>query len=429
MGSYKPLTGKAKQAASLSTARMNIFEGAVRSAKTIATILIWIHFVRNAPDGNLVMVGKTERTLKRNVIDVMIQMLGSDRCYYNQGEGELWLLGRRIYVAGANDERAQEKIRGLTLVGAYVDEVSVIPKSFWDMLGTRLSVPGAKLFGTSNPDSPTHWLKTVLDEAKLWLTADGSIVENDDGRDLHRMSFTLDDNPHLSDAYKTALKKEYSGLWYRRFILGEWAIAEGSIFDMWDPDKHVVDQLPKMQRCIGVGVDHGTKNPFAAVALSLSFPTDDQPASLYVTSEWRWDSGKKQRQLTNVEYSTRMRDWMTDQKIHPSWIYVDPSAADFKQQLYADNVTNIADAVNDVIPGLQTVSSLLATKRLFVHESCDGLITEFPAYVWDEKAAKKGQDKPLKIGDHSLDALRYVTHSSVYDWSLDVTHETQLEAA
>src|SRR5690606_26825491 len=142
----------------LATARTNVWEGSVRSGKTIASLLAWLLYVRQGPAGNLAMIGKTERTLKRNVIDVLVEMLGERRCRHNRGEGELNLLGRRIYLAGANDARSEDKIRGLTLAGAYVDEASLVPEAFWSMLLTRLSVEGARLFATSNPDNPHHWL-------------------------------------------------------------------------------------------------------------------------------------------------------------------------------------------------------------------------------------------------------------------------------
>ncbi|HEY9475841.1 MAG TPA: PBSX family phage terminase large subunit [Mycobacteriales bacterium] len=416
-----PLAGKALDAVRLSTARINIWEGAVRSSKTVGSTIRWVQFVRNAPPGNLIMVGRTERTLKRNIIDPLIEMLGASRCRLVSGSGELWLLGRRVYLVGANDERAQDKIRGLTLLGAYVDEVSTIPESFWTMLLSRLSEPGAKLFGTTNPDGPAHWLKRdYLDRATLHLDRHGDVSHTggDDRLDLHRFSFQLADNPHLSPDYVTSLSKEYVGLWHRRFILGEWVQAEGSIYDCWDPARHVVDILPAITRWVGVGVDHGTTNPFDAVTLGVG--TDGR---LYLTAEYRYDSRRAHRQLSDVEYSQRFRDWLADvpipgstlRGVAPEWTVVDPAATGFRVQLHHDGLPSVA-ADNAVVDGIRTVSSLLAGGRLKVHRSCTDLIREIPGYVWDPKATAAGHDAPIKVDDHSVDAARYVIRTTEAAW-------------
>ncbi|WP_207944913.1 hypothetical protein [Actinomadura rubrisoli] len=145
-----PLVGKQTESVRLATARGNLWEGAVRSSKTVCSILRWLQFVRTGPAGPLMMIGKTERTLKRNIIDPITAMVGKQRCRYRAGVGEVELFGRTIYLAGANDERAAEKLKGLTLAGAYCDEVTTYPQSVFAMLLTRLSVEGAAWFGTAS---------------------------------------------------------------------------------------------------------------------------------------------------------------------------------------------------------------------------------------------------------------------------------------
>jgi PBSX family phage terminase large subunit len=406
-----PLVGKQRQSVQHATARLNIWDGSVRSSKTICSLLAWLRYVRTGPAGNLAMVGKTERTLKRNVIDVLSEMLGPSRCKANWGDGELMLLGRRIYLAGANDEKAQEKIRGLTLAGAYVDEASIVPESFWAMLLTRLSVDGAQLFATTNPDSPNHWLlKNYLAKAALWVDLDGKVRRFDKGDrlDLHRFSFKLADNPNLSPKYVADLAKEFTGLWYLRFIEGRWVLAEGAIYDMFDPTeggRHIVSRIPKIVHwCLGI--DYGTTNPF--VALLLGVGDDDR---IYVCREWRWDSKEKRRQLTDAEYSEALRDWLTNPRtgelLPLSRIFIDPSAASFVAQMWRDGWPGITPADNAVEDGIRSVSSLLGADRLRVHESCTGLIDEKVGYVWDPKAGERGEDKPLKQRDHGPDAERY----------------------
>lgn len=413
-----PLAGKQKQSAALAAARQNVWEGSVRSSKTISSLMAWLKFVRRGPGGNLLMSGKTERTLKRNIIDPLTEMLGESRCSYAQGAGELRLLGRLVYTAGMNDERAQEKIKGLTLAGAYVDEISTAPQSYYQMLLSRLSLEGAQLFGTTNPEGPAHWLKKdYLDKASVWLDHDGT-VRRGEGLDLARFSFRLADNPHLPPAYVASLKAEFTGLWRKRLIDGLWVVAEGAVYDMFDEDKHVVDVCPVIKRWICCAVDHGVTNPFHAVLIGVGIDR-----RLYVVAEWRWDSRARRRQLSDVEYSAKLREWLASVKfpgsqlhgVTPEMIVVDPAAASFRVQLFQDRLRPVL-ADNEVLDGIRVVSSLLATGRLKIHQSCKFLIEELQGYSWDEKAAKRGEDAPVKQNDHGADAMRYgvVTTRSIW---------------
>ncbi|MFC8432241.1 PBSX family phage terminase large subunit [Streptomyces sp. NPDC057253] len=428
----QPLIGKQLRATTLATARGNLWEGAVRSSKTVSSILVWLKYVRTGPAGALLMVGKTERTLKRNIIDPIIEMVGVKRCKYKAGAGEVVIFGRTIYVAGANDERAADKIKGMTLAGAYCDEVTTFPESFFSMLGTRLSVEGAQWFGTTNPEGPNHWLKKkFLDRAKLHLRRDGTVVESTDPKalDLHRFSFSLDDNPYLPPAYVANLKLEYQGLFYRRFVLGEWCLAEGIVYDMFDDTKHVVDTLPEVRHWMCVGLDYGTINPFSALLLGVG--VDDK---LYVASEYRHDSRVERRQLTDAQYSKAMRQWLAEYEhggqvgVQPQWIFVDPSAASFMTQLWSDGVPGIAKANNEVKDGIRSVGVALGADLLYIHRSCSGLLTELPSYAWDEKAAAAGDDKPLKVDDHSVDALRYGLHSTAHEWRALIRADLEVAA-
>lgn len=408
-----PLVGKQVESFRLADARLNLWDGSVRSSKTIISLLKWIEFVRTAPAGPLLMVGKTERTLRRNIIDPLVEMLGEQRCRYVAGTGELFLLGRKVYVVGANDERAQEKIRGLSLVGAYCDEVSTLPESFFVMLLTRLSIPGARLFGTTNPDGPQHWLKVgYLDRAALHLDIHGQLhrSDNPDALNLHRFSFKLADNPNLSPQYVADVSSEFTGLYYRRLILGEWCLAEGVIYESWDPARHVVQELPTIARWIALALDYGTTNPFHALMLGVGVD-----GRLYVTHEWRWDSKKQRGSLTDSEYSERLRAWADGLGIRPEYTIVDPSAASFRVQLHRDGWTStLAD--NEVVDGIRTTASLFATGRLLVHAGCKELIKEIPAYAWDPKKSEKGEDAPIKIADHGVDALRYGVRTTRAIW-------------
>lgn len=401
-----------------SQARVNIWEGAVRSGKTVASLLRWLMFVANAPlGGELVMIGRTRETIHRNLFTVLQNpdLFGelAQQVQYTPGAPMATILGRKVHVIGANDIAAETKIRGLTVAGAYVDEITILPKVFWDQLVARMSVVGAKLFGTTNPDSPSHWLKAE------WLGRNDPAI-----RSWH---FNLEDNRSLDPGYVADLKRLYVGLWYRRFILGQWVVAEGAIYDMWDPQRHIVRNTPIITDWLACGVDYGTTNPFHAVMLGIG--VDHR---LYVTREYRYDSRAERRQLTDVDYSRRLRQWMQRvpipgtaiRGVSPQYLVVDPSATSFRVQLSQDGASSWP-ADNTVTDGIRTVSALLGAEprpKLLIHASCKRLIEELPAYSWDEKAQRKGEDKPIKIADHGCDALRYAifTTRSVWQRALDL---------
>lgn len=395
-----------------SGARVNILEGTIRSGKTIVSLLRWLIFIARAPrGGELVMIGRTRDALYRNVIkplqDPSLFGALAALVVYTNGAPTATILGRTVHVIGASDAKAEKILRGMTVAGAYVDEVTVIPEEFFTQLLGRMSVRGAQLFGTTNPDSPAHWLKAkFLDR----------IADLPDWRSWH---FTLDDNPSLSDTYKAAIKAEFTGLWYRRFILGEWVAAEGAIYDMWDPLAHVIpyDTMPALAELIAVGVDYGTTNPTHAVALGI---TAEPVQRLVVVDEWRYKAGDKGHRWTDAQLSAGLRAWTDDLRdtlhLQPRWTFLDPAAASFHTQLRSDGVTGLTAASNEVAYGIRAVANLLGRGRLVVTDRCPHLIAEVPGYSWDPKATEKGEDRPIKVADHGLDALRYAAVSSERYW-------------
>lgn len=367
-----------------SVARLNIWEGAVRSSKTFDSIVRWIEFVQHeAPPGPLIMAGKTERTLKANILDVLEEAVGERAWRYREGTGEARLFGRKILIRGANDQRSEEKIRGVTCSGAYCDEVTIWPESFFKMLLSRLSVKGAKLFATTNPDGPYHWLKV-------------DYLDRKDDLDLASWHFVLDDNPNLDPAYVEALKKEYTGIWYRRFILGEWCQAEGAIYDMFDEQRHVIDALIPLQDGYYVGIDYGTINPTAFLLVGW------QDGRYTVIKEYYWDSKREGHQKTDAQFCDDLIQFCDGYPIEA--IIVDPSAASFRAELATRGIRTVP-AMNAVVDGIRAVATLLAHDRLQIARCCSNLIREIAGYVWDEAAR---EDRPKKVNDHSADALRYV---------------------
>jgi len=371
--------------------RLTLLEGAVRSGKTILSILAWIFFIIAYPGpGPFLMVGKTERTLKRNVLDPMIEILGKKSAVINRYDGVLYVQimgGKTVYLVGAADERSEGKIRGITAAGAYCDEATLYPESFFVMLLSRLSMPGAKLFATMNPDSPYHWMKVkYLDRAKeisakVW-------------------HFLLEDNWALDPQYIEDLKKEYTGLWFQRYILGLWVLAEGVVYPMWDEAKHLKPTPAGDLTPVIVAVDYGTTNPSVFLKMARHTPT----GKIQVCKEMYHDSTVS-GQLTDGQLADKMEEFLPRDYLY---VVVDPSATSFITELKSRGI-RVKEADNSVLEGIQAVCGLLQNEMVAVDPSCHHLIREMGAYVWDSKAQNRGEDKPLKAHDHCQDSFRYGT--------------------
>jgi len=391
--------------------RVNIFEGAVRSGKSFAWTWLMLTRIKHAgPIGSIVLVGRSRGAVWRNVFEPLMQnpAFAIFRPYvrYKQNGPTATIFGHPVHVFGADDAASEAALRGITVQLAFLDELTVLHVDFFKQLLARMSVTGAQLFATTNPDGPSHWLKTdYLDKLhKL--------------PDWRRFHFQLDDNPSLDESYKRSLRLEYQGLWYRRFILGLWVAAEGAVFDMWDDDEHVVpwSDLPRMTDLCGVGVDYGTTN--ASAALMLGIGVDQR---LYLVDEWRYQPRDDAARWTDSRLSDSMRTWLDRQHLpydnaHPHGpVVVDPAAASFRVQLREDGLYNYA-AENDVLYGIRTTANLLGAGKLRVSSRCKGFIQEVTGYSWDPKATAKGIDSPVKVADHSLDAARYAIVTTERRW-------------
>jgi len=370
------------------TSRWNVLSGAVRSGKTFASYFLLPYRVKNQGHGNFMLVGKTERTLRRNVIDPLRELFGEGNISNIYGDGLVDLFGRKAYVVGANDERAVTKIQGIGLVYCLGDEVTTWPESFFQMLKSRLDKPGAKFDGTCNPESPYHWFKEFLDSESL---------------DIKHWHFRLDDNPFLDPHFVESLKQEYTGLWYKRYIEGLWVMAEGVIYDMWDEDKHVIDEPPVEPTGHYISIDYGTGNPTAFGLYGV------RGSMAWKEKEYFYDHSKHGKQKTDAEYSEDLKKFLDD--IKPKAIIVDPSALSFKTQLKKDGFSNVKDADNSVIDGIRTQATMLQQGRYFIMRNCRETIREYSGYVWDVKAQGRGEDKPLKQNDHTKDEERYFLHT------------------
>jgi PBSX family phage terminase large subunit len=402
--------------------KVALWEGSVSAGKTVASLWAFLFALRQAPtNGLVVVIGKTLQTIYQN----LFTLLQSDEIFgalaaqvkYTPGATSARILGREVMVLGANDAKSEGKIRGATVALAYVDEATLLPEGFWPMLLTRLRVPGARLLATTNPGPRNHWLRK-------------DYILRADQIGMQVFSFTMADNPSLDPAYVADMERSFTGVFYERYILGRWTNAEGAIYDMWDPAKHVTPwaTLPSMSRLFACGVDYGTTNATAALRFGLG---DD--GRLYLTDEWRHDSRAGQARWTDGQLSKGLREWLaTPPTPHGpqdvEWIVVDPSAASFKLQLFNDGQSNVMAGNNSVVDGIRTVASLLAAERLAVSDRCPGFIDEAPGYAWDPKATEAGKDAPIKERDHSMDAGRYAVHSTAVLWR-PFTREVKTSAA
>ena len=242
--------------------RINLLEGSVRSGKTWISLVLWAMWVATQPkDANFLMAAKTLTALERNNLNLLASLVGNDNFKFSVQSKKAELFGRCVYLEGASDIRAENKIRGLTLKGAYLDELTLVDEDFFVMLLSRLSEPDAKLFATTNPDSPNHWLMTnYIQRAEA-----GEL-------DFLRIKFLIDDNPYLSKEYIKALKSEYTGVFYERFINGEWRAAEGVIYPEFanNPEKFLTDKEEEISFAT-IGVDFGgNKSAHAFVCLGFT---------------------------------------------------------------------------------------------------------------------------------------------------------------
>lgn len=243
---------KQKWAIRRSNARINILDGSVRAGKTVAVNNRFLTAIGESkkdlpPDAVDIMVGKTIGSLKRNIINPLCDLLGNDAQYF-PGKQEFHIWDNIIYTIGANDERAVGKIQGATARKVLGDELTLWPESFFKMLDSRLSLEVSQLFGTTNPGPPGHYLKKDYLDRKRDL-------------DLDSFHFVIDDNTSLAKRFIEAIKLNYVGLWYKRYILGLWCAAEGAIFDFFEEDEHTIVKWPEAEYYI-LAIDYGTANPF-----------------------------------------------------------------------------------------------------------------------------------------------------------------------
>ena len=377
-------------------ARINILQGAVRSGKTYISLFKFAQRIKYSPiDSVHMFVALTSNTLRRNVLEVLLSIVGEDNLQFSLGNKDGWLFGHHILLEYAPDERAEQKIRGLTLDGAYCDEVTLYPESFFAMLLSRLSQPHATLYATTNPDNPMHWLKEKY-------------IDREDDLNLKSWFFAIDDNTFLDPQYIHDLKMEYTGVFYQRFILGQWVIADGLVYSAFDRDSMVI-QTPSDQAIMRdyaekfVGIDYGIQNPTAFVLGAWHRTANEW----HIVREWKYGGKDGVLPKTDPELYQALREFA--EPFGVSECIIDPSAESFAQLIRKDHRFRLRDADNEVLKGISFVNTMFHQYKLRIASCCKETLKELWAYSWDtEKSRKTGTDVVIKDNDHLMDAMRYL---------------------
>lgn len=382
--------------------RLNILEGSVRSGKTWISLIAWAVWVASRPKDYLYMMcAKSLQTLKRNCLLPLQELVGENNFKFSLSTKEGVLFGRKIMLEGANDQRSEGKIRGITLGGAYCDELTLFPKDFFAMLLSRLSEPGAKLIATTNPDVPTHWLMTeYLKNEKLT-------------DDLFRMFFHIDDNTTLDKDYVSSLKKEYTGVYYDRFILGKWVVANGAIYKVFSDAPRNYDikksDLPGFEY-LNIGLDFGGNG--SQHALCASGISHDM-RKLYTLKTERIPAAD----MTPQALYKRVYDFCVDIKERYgtiSALYADSAEqtliAGLRQALRPLGVIVKNSMKREINDRIRATTMLMGGGRFYmVAAECQSLIDAFQGAVWDDKVI--GKEERLDDGTSDIDTLDALEYS------------------
>ncbi len=380
-----------------------ICDGAVRSGKTsVMSLSFFLWAMGNFNGQAFALCGKSVGAVERNIVTPLLAITYLQQNFsirYNRAGHVLRAKrGNRenlLYLFGGKDESSASLIQGITLAGVLLDEVALMPRSFVEQALARCSVSGARLWFNCNPEGPEHWFY------KEW------ILKPENHKALH-LHFTMDDNPTLDAKIRARYESMFSGVFYERFVLGHWVMSEGLIYDMLDLNANTYQEGPPSLHFSGtrtITCDYGTTNP------TVFLDVYDYDGKVYIDREYRWDSRDREnggRQKTDEEYANDLQAFMGKDMCA---VIVDPSAASFITALRARGVY-VIQADNTVLDGIRRTATLIQQRKLLIHrQRCKPLLGEMGTYLWDEKACRRGEDKPLKERDHGPDALRYFVNS------------------
>lgn len=396
-----------------------IADGAIRSGKTIIMGLSFIFWsMQNYENTKFAICGKTVGSARRNIIEPLTELLKKRgyRVVFHMTEGKI-VIGRKgvtntYYIFGGRDERSASLIQGITLAGVLLDEAALMPRSFVEQAIARCSVKGAKLWFNCNPEGPRHWLK------KEW-------IDKAKEKKILRIQFMLEDNPSLDEETLEKYHSMYQGIFYKRFILGEWAFADGIVYPNIPEESYYTNAMRDNVLPIKIregdikpmyAADAGTINPQIYLEVYKIKKPDSSIPYFYVENEYCWNSREKLRQKTNEEYVQDFKRFTGGKKYIR--LIIDPSAGSLKvaHQRAGDLVTN---AKNDISKGIAMVGTLFGIGHIYINrDNCPNLVEELGLYKWDEKKSENGKEEVVKTNDHSCDALRYAIYTTTSEFEV-----------
>ena len=366
-----------------------ICDGAVRSGKTFCMGLSFFLWAQHDFNGRqFALCGKTVGALRRNLLTELVPCLRriGMEVRENRSANTLTVVyaGHRnqFLLFGGKDASSAALIQGSTLAGLLLDETALMPRAFVEQAVARCSVRGSRLWFNCNPEGPEHWFY------KEW-------IEKAESRGALRLHFTMEDNPGLPPEIRQRYERLYTGVFYRRFVLGEWAAAQGLVYDFFDPDKDAAEVPDGPFSAWRVSVDYGTVNP-----LSMGL-WGEKNGVWYRVEEVYYDSRREGRQKTDAEYAEMLEQLAAGRDIQR--VIVDPSAASFIETLRRKG-WQVTKADNDVADGIRVTADLLRQRRIVLCRPCRDCLREMALYCWDERS---GRDAPRKEHDHAMDEMRY----------------------
>lgn len=369
-----------------------ICDGSIRSGKTVAMTIGFLLWSMSRFNGqSFGICGKTIESLRRNVITHIPQWVeGIFTVQEKRAENKLIItlgdVSNTYYMFGGRDESSYTLVQGITLAGCLFDEVALMPRSFVDQTMARCSVSGSKFWFNCNPENPGHWFYTD------W-------IKKAREHNILYLHFTMDDNLSLDPEIKARYENMYTGVFYRRYILGLWVRAEGLVYPMFKRDAHIVDIIPEIspRHRYYISIDYGTVNPFAAGLYDYS--PGEQKATMI--KELYYTGGSANR-VDNEAYYKMLVELAGNYRIE--YLIIDPSASSMIETIQKYGKFLVVKADNDVLNGIQDVTKFLNAGALYFHRSCSNTFDEFDSYSWDDKAV---EDAVIKENDHSMDQIRY----------------------
>ena len=366
-------------------------DGAVRSGKTLAMGLGFFLWACTSFDGQRFGIcGKTIASLKRNVLAEILPRLEDLGVQWKEKRTENLLtvtLGNhrnQFYIFGGRDESSASLVQGITLAGLLLDEAALMPQSFVEQACARCSVAGSRIWFNCNPAGPSHWLY------QQWILGA-------EERNCLRLHFTMEDNPSLTEKIRQRYERLYTGVFYQRFILGQWVAAEGRVYDFFTPD--MAEDVPEgeWERWY-ISCDYGTVNP---TSMGL---WGQRKGKWYRVKEFYFNSRREMRQMTDPEYADALQALAGGRNI--TAVIVDPSAASFIETLRRRGIP-VRKADNDVLSGIRITADKLKSGEIVICNPCKDCLREIQEYCWDEQA--EGRDRVRKENDHAMDDMRYFT--------------------